>query len=499
MMKFGRARMGCAPLVRSIFLALCLGLAGCGGGGGGGGGGSAAGSGDSASTGSGSGTGSAAPSPVANPVANPVASTGSAPAAANPVTSPAANPAASSPAATSPAASDTGTGTVPGALAQARYYASWTAPMSNSLAVSPGETAPPAQSFSNQTVRHVLRLAIGGDTLRLKLSNLFGTAPLTFSGVRLARSSGQSAIDSATDRVVNFNGRPSITLAPGAEAVSDPVALQVGPLANIAVSLYFAGQATLPTLHDYGNQTAYFADGDQTAASAFPSNAGTRQSYYSLTAVEAGSTETARVAVAFGDSITDGVNSTLDAARRYPDLLNNRLNAAGMVRTGVTNAGIAGNRWLAEGVGPSGNSRFERDVLNVAGASHVLILLGINDIARSGAAGSQDEVSAEQISSAIAAAAGKAKARGLKVLVGTLLPCKGAFFYSDAAEAKRQAVNAWIRSNGGFDGVIDFDAAVRNPSDPASLNPAYDSGDRLHPNDAGYGAMAAAVDLGKLQ
>jgi len=365
----------------------------------------------------------------------------------------------------------------------------------------PGLPARAAETFNNQTIRQVVRLSLGGDTIRIKLSNLFGRAPITFAGVHVAKSSTvvQGGIDTGTDRAVTFGGQASVTLAAGAELLSDAVALPVSALENIAVSMYFAGPTTLATIHAVGRQTTFIVPGNQLSAASTPSAPGDlRQSYYGLTAVEASSTQATKVLVAFGDSTTDGLASTVDAAKRFPNQLDDRLKATGLARTGVVNAGIGGNRWLHDFAGPSGNSRFDRDVLNVAGVTGVIILEGINDIGFAVEPAPSQEVSAEQIISAIAAAVAKAKGRGLKVFLGTLLPYKGAGYYSEAGEAKRQTVNAWIRANSSADGVIDFDAALRSAGDPLAMNPAYDSGDHLHPNDAGYAAMAAAVDLARL-
>jgi lysophospholipase L1-like esterase len=375
------------------------------------------------------------------------------------------------------------------------YHAAWTTALVDANAPSSGLATAQAPVLSNQSLRQVLRLSLGGERFRLRISNIYGTAPLTLTSLHIARSTGGSGIDVSSDRAVSFGGQASVTLAPGSEALSDPVSLSLPSSSSVAVSMYFSGQAALSAVHDYARSTSYVAAGDLSAAPSFPAAAQTLSSYYGLASVEAVDAETARVVIAFGDSITDGVNSTFNAPRSYPDQLNDRLRAAGYVRTGVVNAGIAGNRWLADGVGPSGSKRLARDVLNVAGASHVILLLGINDLLLSASSGAPDEVSADQITAAISAAANQARAKGLKVLVGTLLPCRA----TGLTEAKRQMVNAWIRAGGNADGVVDFDAAMRDSADPASLNAAYDSGDHLHPNDAGYAAMAAAVNLSLLQ
>ena len=382
---------------------------------------------------------------------------------------------------------------------ESRYYASWTASMLDATQARAGTTPPVAQVFSDQSIRHVLRLSLGGDAFRLKVSNLFGKTPITFSGVQVARSTGGSSIDVSSSRAVTFNGQASVTVAAGTELLSDPVPLAVTPLANMAVTMYFAAPTAVATVHAVGRQTAYIGAGNLLSAATIPAAATEqRQSYYGLTAVEAASTEKANVVVTFGDSITDGTNSTVDAAKRYPNQLDDRLKATGLIRTGVVNAGISGNRWINDITGPNGNGRFDRDVLNVPGVTHAIILLGVNDL-RNSFRFPAEAVTTDQLIAAMGTAVSKSKAKGLKVLVGTILPCKGEAFCPASVDAQRQVVNTWIRNNRDVDGIVDFDRVIQNPADPTAINPLYDSGDHLHPNDVGYGVMAAAIDLAKLQ
>jgi lysophospholipase L1-like esterase len=360
-------------------------------------------------------------------------------------------------------------------------------------------TTPVVQAFNNQSIRHVLRLSLAGDAIRIKVSNLFGKTPITFSGVQVAKSTGGSTIDVSTDRVVTFGNQLAVTVPAGAEILSDPISLPVSALNNIAVTIYFASPTTVATVHALGRQTAYIGAGNQLSAPSIPAAAADeRQSYYGLTAVDASSTENAKVVVTFGDSITDGFNSTVDAAKRYPNQLDDRLKAAGFTRTGVVNAGISGNRWINDITGPNGNSRFDRDVLNVPGVTHTIILLGVNDI-RNSFRFPAEAVTTDQLITSMAAAVAKSKAKGVKVLLATILPCSGEAFCPASVDAQRQVLNAWIRNNRDVDGVVDFDRVIQNPANPAAMNPVYDSGDHLHPNDVGYGAMAAAIDLAKLQ
>lgn len=382
---------------------------------------------------------------------------------------------------------------------ESRYYASWTASMLDATQARAGTTPPVAQVFTDQSVRHVLRLSLGGDAFRIKVSNLFGKAPITFSGVQVARSTGGSSIDVSSSRAVTFNTQASVTVAAGTELLSDPIAFPVTPLTNVAVTMYFAAPTTVATVHAVGRQTAYIGAGNQLSAATIPAAATEqRQSYYGLTAVEAASTEKANVVVTFGDSITDGTNSTVDAAKRYPNQLDDRLKAIGLTRTGVVNAGISGNRWINDITGPNGNGRFDRDVLNVPGVTHTIILLGVNDL-RNSFRFPAEAVTTDQLIAAMGTAVSKSKANGLKVLVGTILPCKGEAFCPASVDAQRQIVNTWIRNNRDVDGIVDFDRVIQNPADPTAINPLYDSGDHLHPNDVGYGVMAAAIDLAKLQ
>jgi lysophospholipase L1-like esterase len=382
---------------------------------------------------------------------------------------------------------------------QSAFAASWTTALFDGTAPLAGRAPFTAESFDNQSVRQVVRLSLGGDAVRVKISNLFGKAPVTFSGVNLAKAGASaSTIDPATDVALTFGGQPSITLAAGTESTSDAVTMTVAPLTTMAVTMHFAGPTPMPTVHWVARHTTYVAPGNQLSAPSMLAIAqDLRASYYGLAAVEASSTQPAKVIVAFGDSHTDGLGSTFDANKRYPDQLDDRVKTAGQSRTGIVNAGISGNRWVNDFTGPSGNSRFDRDVLGVTGVTGVILLEGINDIGFPVSVAPGQDVSAQQIIDAITAAAVKAKARGVRVYVGTLLPFKGSDNYNADGEAKRQAVNAWIRSSAAIDAVFDFDAAVRNPADTASLLPAFDSGDHLHPNDAGYAAMAAAVDIAK--
>ncbi|WP_242107985.1 SGNH/GDSL hydrolase family protein [Luteimonas aquatica] len=353
------------------------------------------------------------------------------------------------------------------------------------------------------SIRQVVRTSIGGSAVRIRLSNLFGDAPLTLGPVRVAKAADGSAIVEGSGQAVTFDGKPTLTLARGASALSDPVALPVGALERIAVSLYLPQGAKRPTIHGAASQDAFFAPDEATAATAFPAGEPEDRRYF-LTDVEVAAAAGARAIVALGDSITDGVGSTQNGDARWPDLLARRLQAdPALADIAVVNSGIAGNRIVNDGAapyrGPSSLSRLDRDVLDKPGVRWVLLLQGGNDISASDVlAAPEQKVSAQQIIDGMKTLIARAHARGLKIWGATLLPRANTEFPAPptpAALAKREQVNAWIRDSGAFDAVVDFDKVMRDPAHPDRLLPAFDSGDHLHPNDAGYKAMAEAIDL----
>lgn len=358
----------------------------------------------------------------------------------------------------------------------------------------PDEQPHPVLTLADCTLRQIVHLSSGGDAVRVRLSNLFGSAPVTFAAVGLARSAGGSAIDMRTNVALTFAGRSAVTIPAGEAVWSDAVPFSVTAHTDLAVSLYLPAPAEVATEHATALQTNYKAAGDRVAAAALP-GADTLTAYFWLAGVDVAAAAPARVLVTFGDSITDGRASTPGTNRRWSNRLDDRLRARAPPGIfSVVNAGIAGNRWLHDSRGPSGASRFGRDVLDISGATDVILLLGINDIGV-GAFVPGQRVAAGQVIAAIGAAAQRARARGLRVYLGTLLPFEGSDHFTAGGEAGRQAINRWIRTNTRVNGVIDFDRAMRDPSHPARLLPAFDSGDHIHPNDAGHRAMAAAIDL----
>jgi lysophospholipase L1-like esterase len=359
----------------------------------------------------------------------------------------------------------------------------------------PAQPAAPPINFNNQTIREVVHLSIGGGRVRVVLSNEFGDAPLAIGAAHVALRGTGASIVRGSDRALTFAGKPGTSLPAGAVIFSDPVALDVPALSDLAISLYLPGDTaagTSPlTIHAGANQTNYVSEAGDHTADADLAMATTAPSWYFVSRVEVTAPEQVAAIVALGDSITDGARTTSDTNSRWPDVLARRLSQAGM-KVAVLNVGIAGNRILQDGAGVSALARFDRDVASQTAATYLLFLEGINDI-RNNLSLTTDELIAahRQIID-------RAHARGLKVIGATLTPFEGSAplaAYTPDTEGKRQAVNTWIRTSKAYDGVIDFDAAVRDPNHPTQLIDQYQSGDHLHPNDAGYQLMGNAVNL----
>jgi lysophospholipase L1-like esterase len=378
----------------------------------------------------------------------------------------------------------------------------WTAVWSPAQMVPAGDQVVPAEWLEDATLRQIVRVGIAAPRVRLRLSNAYGTEPLAIGAVTIARSADNrtARIEPATLAVVTFGGRAATVIPAGAEAWSDPVDIAVTPGADLAVSLHLPNTPARRTGHPGSRATSYFASGNQTAAENLPTDR-TAARWLVLAGIEAFAPEARAVAV-FGDSITDGFGVRPDTNMRWTDRLAERLGAdPGFAQVAVLNAGIGGNRLLLDGLGPNALARFERDVLSQPGVTHLIVLEGVNDLGvltRDGpATPAQHAALVEQATEAMRQIVLRARARGIVVIGGTIMPFGTSAYYHPPAEteADRQAINAWIRTPGSFDAVIDFDAAMRDPANPSRLDPAVDSGDGLHPSLEGYGAMAAAVPL----
>jgi lysophospholipase L1-like esterase len=362
--------------------------------------------------------------------------------------------------------------------------------------------APPFRvtTVTNQTVRMILRTSIGGRRARVKLANAFGSSPVTVGAAHLARRATGSSIAPDSDRRLTFAGQPTFTMMPGVVVVSDPVDLDVPALGDLAVSLYFPGDTGSPTTHSTGLRPTYVStEGDFAGRAELPL-AGTTQQYYWLSSVEVVASADAAAIVAFGDSITDGARSTPDTNNSWPALLAARLRAnQATANVAVVNEGIGGNRLFTDAAGLAGVSalaRFDRDVLSHPGVKWLMVLEGINDIGTLGAATPPaTPITSNALIWVLRQIIDRAHAHGIKVIGCTLTPYEGAGYARENGEVIRETVNRWIRTSGAFDAVVDFDAATRDPNHPKRLRPEFAPGDHLHPNDAGYKAMAAAVDL----
>ncbi|MCS0629658.1 SGNH/GDSL hydrolase family protein [Telluria mixta] len=341
-------------------------------------------------------------------------------------------------------------------------------------------------ALDNATVRETVRLSAGGQRIRLVFSNRYGHAPVTLGAVRVG-----PADDPRATRALTFSGQPGAAILPGATVTSDPVALPVRPLSRLAVTTSLPAPTTIASFH-WGAQQTMHIDSAKVGGRLF------------LSAVLVESAKPARTVVALGDSITDGNGSTPDADRRWPDILAERLAPHGIA---VANAGISGGRLARDGMGVSALARLEQDVLSQPGVSDVIVLLGINDIGWPGSpfAPGERPATLEELTAAYRDLVAASHVRGVRVTAGTLPPFEGALagtpyagHYSPDKECLRRQLNDWIRTAGAFDAVVDFDAVLHDPARPGRMRADFDSGDHLHPGDAGYRAMAGAIDIARL-
>src|SRR5437660_3862960 len=354
--------------------------------------------------------------------------------------------------------------------------------------------------FNNHTLRMMPRISLGGGRFRVRISNTDGARPLTIGAARIAVRDKGPAIVPASDRKLTFGGNDGGVIAAGALIVSDPIELEAPPLADLAVSLYLPGEvlANFAITGRYARQTNYISPpGNFTDATVMPVGNLTDQWFF-VSGIDVVASQEASGVVALGDSLTDGNISTIDAFCRWPDQLARRLAERGGRPMGVMNQGLGGNRILHDIRGDSGQRRFDRDVLAQPGVTHVIVMLGTNDL-RNRWAKPEEEVTADQMIAGLKQLAVRARTAGIKIFGATLTPFENETFLPGAwtpiREQTRQTVNEWVREGGAFDAVIDFDRALRDPEHSTSMLPVYDCGDHLHPSDVGYNKMGDAIDL----
>jgi lysophospholipase L1-like esterase len=379
----------------------------------------------------------------------------------------------------------------------ARWLTTW------HTAVVPRAANPPQQgqgqpplNFNNQTLRQIVHGSLGGDRIRVVLSNAFGTEALNIGAAGVALRQKDAVIAAGSSRPLTFDGRRSVTIPPGAIMISDAVAIPLPALTDLVVDIHIPGDtaAGMSPLTTHGNarQTSYVSStGNHVGASELPVAAQT-QSWWFLTRVEVAATGAAGVIAGLGDSITEGNGSTPDTNGRWGDYLSKRLAARTGAKFGFANGGIGGNRVLSGG-SPNALARFDRDVLAQPGVTHVIFTEGINDIRVTPQ--NQNPVSLAELIAGHKQIIERAHGAGLKIIGGTLVPYEGTAGWAKESEDMRLALNNWIRTSKAYDGVIDFDAAIRDPQQPSRILAKFDSGDHLHPNNAGYEAMANAIDL----
>jgi lysophospholipase L1-like esterase len=357
--------------------------------------------------------------------------------------------------------------------------------------------------FHNQTIREIVHVSVGSDTVRVRISNAYGAQPLEVGAAHVALPADGSGIVAGSDRPLTFKGKGSVSIPANALVLSDPVKLNLPASGGLAISIFLPNETQGAGIHYSAQQTAYIGSGNLTGAASI-SDPATITSWVFLTGVDVLVSQASSTAIAFGDSITDGARSTVDANHRWPDILSARLLAShGTKPVGMIDAGIGGNRILHDGsnvrFGVSALARFDRDVLAQPGVKYVIVLEGINDLGHAGSSAPMSErVTAEDIIAGLSQMVERAHEHGIKIFGATLTPFEGTAspgYFTPEKEKMRKAINEWIRTSKAFDGVADFDKAVRDPEHPDRMKAAYDGGDHLHPGDAGYKAMGEAVDL----
>ena len=379
-----------------------------------------------------------------------------------------------------------------------RWVTTWHTAVVPRAAMPPqqGQGQPPL-NFNNQTLRQIVHVSLGGDRIRVVLSNAFGTEPLMVGAAGVALRQKDAVIAAGSSRPLTFDGRRSVSIPPGAVMLSDAVALAVPNLADVVVDVHIPGntaEGTSPlTTHGNGRQTSYVSTtGNHVGAAELPL-ATTMPGWFFLTRVEVSAVGPVGVIAGLGDSITEGNGSPPDTNGRWPDYLAKRLMARTGPKFGFANGGIGGNRVLSGGT-PNALARFDRDVLAQPGVTHVIFTEGINDIRIT--AQNPNSIPLADLIAGHKQIIERARAAGLKIYGGTLVPYEGTMGWTKETEEIRVALNTWIRTSKAYDAVIDFDAAIRDPAQPSRMLAKFDSGDHLHPNNAGYEAMANAIDLG---
>jgi lysophospholipase L1-like esterase len=383
----------------------------------------------------------------------------------------------------------------------------WVATWTTSQQIPEPQNELPLEDLRDTTVRQIVHLSIGGYGLRVHISNAFGTEPLRFTSVHIARplSTSSPAIDPATDRPLTFAGKFDVVVPPGSEFISDSVIQEVPPLSDLAITFHLDAPPSRQSSHPGSRSTTYYVHGDATGAAtlAEPKHV---DHWFQISEIDVQAAPEAGTIVVLGDSITDGHGATTNGNDRWTDVLAARLQASSRTKNiGVSNQGIGGNHLLTDGLGPNALSRFDRDVLAPAGVRWLIVFEGVNDLgglARTAEVPPADHAAlVERVLAAYRQIIDRAHAHKLRVLGATITPYAGSDYYhpSPTSEADRQAVNQWIRTPGHFDAVLDFDATTRDPAHPDQLQATYDSGDHLHPSPAGYKAMADAIPLTAFQ
>jgi lysophospholipase L1-like esterase len=382
--------------------------------------------------------------------------------------------------------------------AQGNWIGSW----ASSQQIPEPQNALASEDLRDATLRQIVHLSVGGPSVRVHLSNAFGTKPLHFTSVHIARpvSAGAAKIDPASDRALSFFGESDVTVPAGAEFISDPVDFPVTAGSNLAVTMHFDLPPAQQTGHPGSRATSYVAHGDMVSAADLP-EAKKVEHWYQLGGVDVIAPSNAVAVVALGDSITDGHGATTNGNDRWTDVLARRLQSSPTQAVSVLNQGIGGNHLLTDGLGPNVLARFDRDVLAQTGVRYLIVLEGVNDLGgltRNGEVSpAEHSALVRRIEEAYQQVVLRAHAHGIRVVGATILPYTGSDYYhpGPSNEDDRQAVNQWIRTPGHFDEVVDLDKVMRDPAHPDRLLPEYDSGDHLHPSPAGYNAMGSAIPL----